>query len=359
MSPEDHFPSDYRAARHAFIQAAEDLSLDITTRVHPTATGPDGKPLFMDVAEIGPRKAKAALLLMSATHGAEGYFGSGVQTGLLREGKLVPPKGAKIVVLHAVNPYGFAWDRRVNEDNADINRNFIDFKNPPQNDAYDALAEWISPRDVSREAMKEANAHLRTYSDKHGAFALQRAISAGQYKHPDGVYFGGSKESWSSLMLHDVIREHLASVKELIVIDFHTGLGESGAAEMITEELPGSPAYERQKTIWGDRVKSSEGGDSLSAPLTGTIDAAFAKWLPKVELTFAALECGTQSTRDVFNALRRDNWLHQIAGKTDNADAAGIRRAVRDAFYVDTPEWKRSVWGHAVDVVESAIQALA
>src|ERR1700744_2586397 len=163
MSPEDHFPSDYRAARHAFIQAAEAPGLDIPPRVHPTATGPDGKPLFMDVAEIGPRKAKTALLLMSATHGAEGYFGSGVETGFLRGGKLVPPKGAKIVVLHAVNPYGFAWDRRVNEDNADINRNFVDFKNPPQNEAYDALAQWISPRDISREAMKEANAHLRTF----------------------------------------------------------------------------------------------------------------------------------------------------------------------------------------------------
>jgi hypothetical protein len=358
MNPEDHFPSDYRAARHAFIEASD--GLDVTTRVHPSATGPDGKPLFMDVAEIGARKAKTALLLMSATHGAEGYFGSGIETGLLREGHLTAPKGTKIVVLHAVNPYGFAWDRRVNEDNADINRNFIDFANPPKNDAYAELAEWISPRDVSRDAMREANSHLRAFSDKHGAFALQTAISAGQYTHPDGVYFGGNKESWSSLMLKDVIKEHLSGLKKLVVIDFHTGLGESGAAEMITEELPGSSAYERQKAIWGDRVKSSEAGESLSAPLTGTIDAAFAKWLPKVELTFAALECGTQPMRDVFNALRRDNWLHQIAGKnTDNADAASIRRGVRDAFYVDTPEWKKSVWGHGAEVVQQALKAMA
>jgi predicted deacylase len=356
MAPEDHFPTDYRAGRHAFIEASD--GLDVTTRVHPDSTGPDGKPLFMDVAQIGARKAKTALLLMSGTHGAEGYFGSGVETGLLREGALTAPKGSKIVVLHAVNPYGFAWDRRVNEDNADVNRNFVDHGNPPKNEAYDELAQWISPKDVSREALREANAHLRAFSDKHGAFALQTAISAGQYNHPDGVYFGGNRESWSAKMLKDVLKEHLAGVKRLIVIDFHTGLGEPGAAEMITEDLPGSPAYERQKAIWGARVKSSEAGESLSAPLTGTIDKAFAKWLPRVELTFAALECGTRSMRDVFNALRKDNWLHRVAGNTDNADAAAIRRETRDAFYVDTPEWKRSVWKHGLEVVQQALAAM-
>jgi hypothetical protein len=128
---------------------------------------------------------------------------------------------------------------------------------------------------------------------------------------------------------------------------------------MITEDLPDSASYKRQKAIWGDRVKSSEAGESLSAPLTGTLDAAFAKWLPKVELTFAALECGTRPMRDVFNALRKDNWLHQIAGKTSNADAAAISRETRDAFYVDTPEWKRSVWNHGAEVVQQALKAMA
>ena len=30
-------------------------------------------------------------------------------------------------MLHALNPYGFSHLRRVNEDNADLNRNFVDF----------------------------------------------------------------------------------------------------------------------------------------------------------------------------------------------------------------------------------------
>jgi hypothetical protein len=354
---EEHFPPDYATARANFLKAARGADLGITSRVHPSARTRDGKSLFLDTAVIGPRESETALLMISATHGVEGYFGSGVQTGMLRADLLKAPGGAKVVLLHALNPYGFAWDRRVNEDNADINRNFVDHDAPPANEAYASLAEWIAPRDVSREAMKAANARLRLYSDAHGDFALQEAITKGQYVYPDGLYYGGAGESWSSLMLRDVLKEELRGVKRLVVIDFHTGLGPSGHGEMITEDLPGSPAYARAKAMWGARVCSSEAGESVSAPLTGTVDRALADWLPGTELTFAALEAGTLPTRDVFDALRRDNWLHRFAGH-GHEDAEAIRRGNRDAFYRDTPEWKRKVWSAATEIVHQALDAL-
>ncbi len=103
MKPEEHFPPDYKTARANFIAAAQARDIGTTARLHPTAKARDGKSLFLDTATIGDREAKKALLLISATHGVEGYFGSGVQTGLLREG-LAAPKNTKIVMLHALNP---------------------------------------------------------------------------------------------------------------------------------------------------------------------------------------------------------------------------------------------------------------
>jgi hypothetical protein len=358
MNPAQHFPADYRSARAAFIEGAEAAGLGVTSRPHPQALGADGKKLFADTTTIGPRDAKKALLMISATHGVEGYFGSGVQTGLLREGLAQRlPQGAKAVIVHALNPYGFSWNRRENEDNADINRNFVDHENPPVNKAYDLLHEAIAPRDISPESVKAANEALRAYRDAHGAFKLQEAISAGQYKHPDGLYFGGMRPSWSAGMLEDVFREELAGVEQLTAIDFHTGLGEHGAAEMITEDLPGSPAYARAKALWGDYVRSSEAGESLSAPLTGTIDTAIARWMNGRELTFAALEVGTRSMRHVLTALRDDNWLH-MHGDMADARAPAIKAAIRDGFYPDTDEWKDMVWGHAMKVVDAALAAL-
>jgi hypothetical protein len=354
---EAHFPPDYRTARANFLAACKAEGLGTTARVHPSARTRDGKPLFLDTAIIGERDAPSALLLISATHGVEGYFGSGVQTGLLREGRLRAPEGAKIVLLHALNPYGFAWDRRVNEDNADINRNFADFKNPPKHPAYAALVDAIAPKDISRESIRCANAKLRAYAAEHGDFALQEAISRGQYEFPDGMYYGGAKESWSASMLRDVLREELRGVKRLVGIDFHTGLGAHGVGEMITEDVPGSPAYARAKAIWGGRVRSSEAGESVSPPLVGTIDKALPKLLPNTQVTLAALEAGTRPPRDVFEALRQDNWLHCVAG-ADHPQSEEIRLRIRDAFYPDTAEWKRMVWDAGKDVVQQALDAL-
>jgi uncharacterized protein DUF2817 len=357
--PERHFPKDYRTARTNFIAACEAADLGVTTRVHPSEKGADGKPLFLDTVTIGALDAPTAMLLISGTHGVEGYFGSAAQTGLVREGlaKRIAD-GTKLVILHALNPFGFAFDRRVNEDNADINRNFVDHAHPPANKAYEQLAPWIAPKDISKEAMRAANARLRAFSEEHGAFALQEAISRGQYRFADGLYFGGARESWSARMLRDVLKEDFAHVKKLVVIDFHTGLGEHGAGEMITEDLPGSKAYGRQKAIWGERVKSSEAGESVSAPLVGTIDKAMAEWGRDRELTFAALEVGTLPVRDVFNALRKDNWLYCFArGVREHAD--DIRHEIRAAFYPETRDWKRAVFGHAEDAVNQALRTLA
>ncbi len=358
-APEQHFPSDYRAARAAFMAAAEEAGLGVTSRVHPSAKGRDGKPLFLDTASIGPREARKALLLISGTHGVEGYFGSGVQTGLLREGIAARvPEGAQIVMLHAFNPYGFSWDRRVNEDNADLNRNFVDHAYPPVNQDYAALADVIALTDIAPETMKAANAKLRAYAQEHGAFALQAAISTGQYAFPDGIYYGGARESWSALMLQDLFREELTHAQKLVAIDFHTGLGESGAAAMIIEDAPGTPGFARARALWGARVESTTGGGSLSPPLAGTLDDAVGRLMGKEKTTFGALEVGTTPTDVVLKALRLDNWLH-LHGGLDHPRAAEIKRLIREAFYPDTVAWKQAVWAHAHEAVSAALAAIA
>lgn len=356
--PAPHFPADYRSARAAFLTACDAAGLGATARRHPGAAGPDGKDLYVDTAVAGDITAEKALLLISGTHGVEGYFGSGAETGLLHQGIAARvPEGAKLVAVHALNPYGFAWNRRVTEDNVDLNRNFVDYRAPPANPAYDELAEAIAPKDISPAAWKAANRRLRDFSQRHGAFALQEAISRGQYAHADGVYYGGVRETWSAAMLRDIVAEHLRGVRRLVVIDFHTGLGETGAAEMIVEAPPGSAHYERAKRLWGQRVRSPAAGDSLSAQLTGTIDTALVGLAGEAEVTVGALEVGTRSLRDVFDALRRDNWLHAFAG-IDHPDAPAIKKRIRDAFYPDTPEWKRAVFAAAEESVLAALAAL-
>ena len=51
--------------------------------------------------------------------------------------------------------------RRVNEDNIDLNRNFVDHDKPhPENADYVAIAEHIDPSDWSEPALSEHNLSL-------------------------------------------------------------------------------------------------------------------------------------------------------------------------------------------------------
>jgi hypothetical protein len=92
---------DYRALRRAFIAACEARGLDTIARVHP-AKAPDGKPLFLDSVALGPRTATKGLLVVTSD-----AAGSRLLTGLIAGG-VTPPPGARLVLVHALDPAGFA-----------------------------------------------------------------------------------------------------------------------------------------------------------------------------------------------------------------------------------------------------------
>lgn len=353
------FAADYLEARTKFLKATAARGCRLTAHMNPYAKGPSGEDLFVDVATTGPEEAATALLLISGTHGVEGYAGSACQIGWLgSERNDAFPPALKVVVIHALNPYGFAWNRRVTEDNVDLNRNFVDHTAPyPGNDGYDELKEAIAPADLSAETLKHASDLFRAFVRKHSAFAMQEAVSKGQYRHPDGMYFGGTREQWSAALFRHVVRRELAHCRRVGVVDFHTGLGPYGYGELITEDGADTPAYRRAKSWWGDTVRSTHAGESVSAHVDGSLDSSIPALLPHAEVTMAALEFGTYSTLEVFEALRADNWLH-VRGDPKGPDAARIKADIRCAFYPDRDDWKEMVWQRAETVLGQAVQGL-
>ena len=112
---EASFAKGYRDARKAFIAACEHAHGDSITRVHPTSLGPDGKPLFIDSVAFGSRGAAKALLVVTGANGEAGLLGSHILTALL-DSEVTPLPGTRLVLVHALNPFGFAWRRPTNED---------------------------------------------------------------------------------------------------------------------------------------------------------------------------------------------------------------------------------------------------
>ncbi|MBX3495484.1 MAG: M14 family metallopeptidase [Parvibaculum sp.] len=358
MPAAEHFSQSYAEARRRFLEAARAAGATLGTREHPLK-GPAGETLATDIARLGPAGATRILGIGSGTHGVEGYCGSGVQTALLSEGfARERPDDTAVVFIHAINPYGFAFDRRVNEDNVDLNRNFLDHTKPhPENPGYEELFDAINPPDISARALAESREKLKAYADKHGAGAMQHALSAGQYTHPNGVQFGGLEPVWSNRTLRAIIRDEMGRADRVIFVDIHSGLGARGAGEMICTDSEASGSFKRMREWWGGIVRSTVDGDSISSNVPGSIPVCFAEELKGREVTAGGLEFGTVPIREVTVALQADNWLHQNGGHR-NPKAREVGKLIRDAFYVDADDWKDMVTAQTRDVCAAALRGL-
>ena len=350
------FARDYFEARSKFRLAASQAGAALHAQRHPEARGPLGEELFIDVAVLG-QPCEASLLAIAGTHGVEGYAGSAVLTGWLKSAAS-EVSNVRQVFVHALNPHGFAWDRRVTEENVDLNRNFIDWSaEPPANEHYTLLAEAIAPADLTDASTEAASRTLRNYAREHGAFAMQETISKGQYNHPRGMYYGGTRPQWSARMLREIINTHALPCRRAAILDFHTGLGPLGDVELISEDPQDSSAYARACAWYGPDVTSTKAGDSLSAQVFGSLDQAMPSLFAGAESTTVCVEYGTQSTLEVFQALRADNWLHTVAG-LDHPDYSAIKNQIRQAFYPETEMWKQRVWQQGQQVITQAVKGL-
>ena len=359
MNSAESFSATYAEARAKFRATAESAGGGLESFENP-GRGPDGGDLSTDVAWFGPRSAEKVLVMVSGTHGVEGFCGSGAQIDWLRRGERATlPAGTAALLVHAINPYGFAWLRRVTEENIDLNRNWIDFADPaPTNPGYDELADAAVPPTWTAESQIASSRVLRAYSEAHGALALQQALSGGQYNHARGVFYGGAGPSWARRTQEAIYQAYLGQAGRVAIIDYHTGLGPWGYAEPIMSDPAGSPGFRRGAAWYGGNITTPLDGSSTSAVTAGDNLAAAPQLLAHAEVTGMALEVGTQETMTVLNALRADAWLHAHGDLTSDEGRA-IKAQIRDAFYGDADDWKGMVAGQSLLAVKQAIAGLA
>ncbi len=350
----DYFSGSYSEAREKFLSFAHDADARIESHQHPLL-GPDNEPLFADVAMLGNENPSRIIVLCSGTHGVEGFAGSAVQSGLLQQGvfsSLAPDLG--VMMLHGLNPYGFSHFRRVNEDNVDLNRNFIDHsKAYPSNPGYGKLLRAIYPRSLSTWDTVVSALRILKFTILNGGSGLQQAASGGQYEHAEGIFYGGQFETWSNKLFREIVKQHLSLAKQVVFIDLHTGLGKFGESELILEYPLESEEYERASRWWGDRVKNTIAGESLSSDLVGTIESCLDQLLPNTELTSVTHEFGVAHAMNILWAMRAENWLHQKG--SGHKDADKVRKSFIKVFYPDNDQWKHKVWLQGKRVVEDLL----
>jgi len=338
------FTRTYAAARQKIQLAAALRGVELHAYPHPLP-GPDGGELATDVALLGNPDARRVLVMTSGVHGPELYCGSGAQVDALLDLDIAAVGDLALLIVHAVNPYGSAWIRRTNEDNIDINRNFVDFSQPrPLNPGYDALAQDLVPADGGEATLAAADARIAAYRDAHGEAALRLAISGGQYVHPTGMFYGGTAPCWSRRTMEAILDDfHLRERDMVATLDFHTGAGPFGYCEPIFAGDPAHPGCERMRRWIGPGMTLQRDGKAATPPQQGLNSELWEKTCG-ANAAYIGFEYGTLPGMEVLAALRAEYILNR-QGRNDwhDSEVQAIKTRLLDAFCPDSEEWREMV----------------
>lgn len=190
--------------------------------------------LYIDNIYLPSTNEKENLIVLTTgVHGMEGYIGSVMLDVFFEEiYPTIDTTKTGILIVANVNPYGMKYMRRYNENNVDLNRNFIiDWDNfdMSSNKDYPEVKDFLQPEGKIGNALwHEAGFYLSLAKEAltKGADKVSDALLTGQYEYPDGVYYGGSGDEKSTSYLKGVFGDCLdGEYNNIVHIDIHSGYG--------------------------------------------------------------------------------------------------------------------------------------
>jgi len=353
------FSDTVTEARRKFLDAANAVGATVATIPNP-APGPFDEHLAMDVARIGPANASKVLLLTSGMHGVEGYAGSAIQIGYLRafDPTRLGPDTA-VILVHLINPWGAAWDRRENEDNVDVFRNFLYCeKAGDDNPVYRELDEAINPRAWDGPVREEADRRLAAFIEVQGFDAFISAFRAGQTFNPKGMTYHGAGPVWSKRVCDEVLGAWLAAARSVVAVDFHTGFGDYAKGLVVMYQGQGDARLDFGRRCYGDLYIA--GADPL-IPTHSAMPFAYLEAHTDAAVHPVALEFGTYDLSQSIELFRQVNYLFAYEDPMTE-EARGLRARMRELLYPAANDWRTAVLTRGLEVcaqAEGAIEAWA
>lgn len=370
--PEDYVSSRQRFREVAVVLDAELHSFELASYQQGSQHGnsayfttPAGEPLTMDVAIVGQRDARRMAVVSCGLHGVEAFFGGAVihhWMASLAAGKFSLPKDLGVVLLHALNPWGFAWQTRVNEDNVDPNRNFLlpgeEFRGAPA--MYAQLDPLLNPPYLPSR-WEPLRWKLLWTVLRHGMAALKQAVAGGQYEYPQGLFFGGHGPTATQRFLADQLPA-LAGHSELVVhIDYHTGLGRRGDYAMLSDV-----AFADDER---DLLATAFGAELIREPLNEDNDyetrGALGRWCrhlmhenrPGAKYLTVGAEFGTYPPLNELIGLREENLTRQHLPFT-HPRRIRARARLRELFCPASAKWRSWAIPQGAQLIQQTVNVL-
>ncbi len=359
-----YFSDSYEQGRTKFLAVCKKNNLVVESHINPRAKSPSGEDLAMDVVWCGAKDATKVFLVTCGTHGLEAATGSATIVQWLHQKQhLTLAEDCAVLLIHAVNAYGWAYNSRTNEDNIDLNRNFLNHKAVhPKNKNYAKLKNLIKIEEINSETLKKSIDNFHQFASEKGIFNAIQAITAGQYEDASGIGYGGNQDSWSKKVLIEVVKSKLKHARKVVSIDWHTGIGKYGLPFFISQDQVGSKKYKMASQWWQTAIHSDDIFDEgISPDYNGLLIQGLRDELHKLskpDVLTVVIEIGTYDLDSMLQALIMDNWLRQ---NLNNQSSQRVRQTLRlvERFYPSMPEWRASVLSHAQLIYQQTLNGLS
>jgi hypothetical protein len=296
------------------------------TWTHPER-GPRGEAL-RTVTHLLPGDPDRLLVCISGTHGPEYFIGEKIQNTLMQS---LPghSRGATLLFVQGLNPFGTAWLRRGNHDNIDLNRNCWRGA-PPSNPGFLNFLDLLSSRNSVEYWMRLAGKVPRMLLE--GFPRASADIAQGQSNTPNSLFFTGRERAFEIIQLQKYLERF--QPKKVFVLDIHTGLGPYAHESLILESKIPSDLFEQMQRHFGHKIIDLN-KDQGFYPAFGALTNLFDECFPQSLVVHFTQEFGTLHFTRVLKALVLENSLWQ-QGRRDSPERFAL---LKDVFYPQDEDW--------------------
>lgn len=310
--------------------------------------------LTVDILYSPSRKNKKNMIIISSgVHGVEGYTGSAVQRMIMEEfitDETLASTG--VLFIHSMNPYGFKYNRRVTENNVDMNRNSSSDSGLYKtiNTGYPAVNDLINPEGpVNTGSIGNIFFEFRSIKKIISASmpVLRQAILQGQYKYPKGVYFGGSEPEPQIKSIAPYITKYASGYPVVMILDLHTGYGERGKLHPFPNPVEDPKIRGMMEKIFkGYEIDWGDTDDFYT--VTGDFTNYIEKLLKGVTFIPMVFEYGTLDSQTTVGSIKSlhitllENQGFNYGYKSEN-DKSEIQNNFKEMYFPKSAAWRTKV----------------
>jgi predicted deacylase len=359
------FPKGYNESRERFLNAVKPHNRDSKLGRWQIPSKRDADLSVDYLWRPATETPDKLLVLTSGIHGAETYAGAAVQFMFLKEFlPRIQRKNMGVLIVHALNPFGFKNNQRCTENLVNLNRNFS--VNGEMYQQKNHLSLELCKRFLGVKPVASMRSQLLdqikakdgvTYIADIALNDFIKAIGPGQFESAEFLEFGGNRLEPQSRQFIDLMTPLIAQYRDVLGLDLHTGLGHRGRLHLLTDGDGKSMNASLKSELFNskddqDIYEFSEADADGFYEVHGAINSVFgALASPTTRVCSITMEYGTlgHSIENQIDGLNRFLLEHQggLFGYANSQIEADIRNWNLERSYINDDSWKNSVVGAA------------